>query len=584
MSRVKSNWRALLLVLLLATVQCSKEPCSHAQIQLAELASTQVFGGDCERILISKGQRHALTVGDYGDLVWWDIATRRPLRHVPGATRYAGAVALHPSRPLVAVSWSDGSWGGSVHALDMGNGQHTNWLNHPATLLRFGATRLALRQGRETRQRLATHLIDDLLRGNTAPLWERDWHAYGSSIGHLLLFEDDGSLTTTTASKRYLQQDSAESANREVTAVRLRKPKTFYSSIVEVGDKAHFFDRAHIERVAVTNNRVLLASDSRGHVFVQGPTDSDRHLHAPHHGHADRMVFCPDGSHLAIMSIGAVRIVDLMGTVKLTLEDTHIVSAGADGANFWVTSRTGSRRWNAASQAYVGEPLRWRADNVELIRDSTSPPTWRPENRPWRLDRLSIAEVGLGDAWLIGDEFGPYMMRQRGDVLTRVASTDATPIALQLLPRSSHRLFLSGTQNMVRMNWVASLQRLDATGLVLHEWSSITAPRWLAVNDAGTHAWIGTSSGLVGVSCDKLEETVLHANGAKFRYGLAWHDNSLLVVANGDLQVVDAMTLRVKQQLPRPEGLSNVDLIAASPDRAHVAIASHTAVHIFRLH
>ncbi|MFT7537816.1 MAG: hypothetical protein ACI85K_003777, partial [Hyphomicrobiaceae bacterium] len=85
------------------------------------------MGGTSGRIVIANDQQHALSVGYYGDLVWWDLKSRQPILHVPGKAHVSG-LALHPTQPLAAVSWTNTKNGGTVHAVNLTTGETTRWL------------------------------------------------------------------------------------------------------------------------------------------------------------------------------------------------------------------------------------------------------------------------------------------------------------------------------------------------------------------------------------------------------------------------------------------------------------------------
>jgi hypothetical protein len=539
------------------------------------------MGGQCQRIVIANDQQHALSVGEYGDLVCWDLKSHRPTFHKLGLTQHVTGLALHPTQPLAAVSWTDGHHEGTVQAVNLTTGETTLWLDSSAGTLAFNATgdRLAASHLKDKQKRRATYLVEDLKAQNRKPLWREHWHA-SDQFDDDLVFQTTDTVKGRQRRNRFKMSNSAISANGKITASTNKQNLQIGKATFPVSQLHHWF----ANRMVVTNDGAAIVAAGYGPMFVARRADEDRQVFAPHLGYADRLVFSPDGSYLAIMSLRALRIVDLTGNVSITLPGTHIASPGKDGPEFWLASPTGARRWNAATKSNVGERIKW-------LREGSSLKYWNANqlgdgNPPHRRFRLGIALVVQQHAWLdaSGTNTGSRLVKQtHGKWLPIGQAPLEGPIAMRILPGTDDVLLLGSSTDALAESSNMTLYRLDADGNRRVLWRGNGSANWLAVNDTGTTVWITDHERLIGISCKGVREAVQHTTGTNWDSGIAWHDDNLLVTDGKTLQVINPMTLEQVRSFDVPKDLTELDLLAASPDRSHLAIASGSEVRILRL-
>lgn len=552
-----------------------------SQHKLHETARTHAMGGMCQRIMLAKDQRHALSIGKYGDLVWWDLETGTPLRHVPGRSHQVAGVAIHPQQHMAAVSWVAAGRIGSVYAVDLVTGTVRKWFDRYASVLAFAEDGELLgsseREAGTQRVRRATYRMTNLSAGETQPAWHEPWQFAQKHDTHLV-FTAEGTVTGT--------RDVPTIGSRKVTT----SPDGNVQLVVE-GNRLRI-DTTKLEHEelsfelgcqVVTDNRAALVADSRGQmVAFRSPTESCP-ANAPHRGHADRLLFSPDGGYVAIMTLGALRIVDLAGNECGSFDGTQIATRGKDGPEFWLVTNKGARRWNAATKTFVGEPRSWRRKDIAVTRTASF--DWT--RRPYRFHRLGIANVSGDDAWLSGRSAKKHSSFVIKETRTQTFATTRdllrNAVAAQPLSGTDEALLLSTSWSPLADQHDWYLERLDAKAGRMHFWRGTGAPTWFALNDSQTTAWIATGPWLYGVSTKDTKQIAFHRDTPDWHTGIAWHDDHLLVSDSHDLQVVDPKSLNLVREFDVPDDLGRIDLVAASPDRSHLAIASRSEVRIFRM-
>ena len=553
------------------------------QMQLLEVTRTHAMGGGCARIVIASDQQHALSVGEYGDLVRWDLKSGQPTTYVPGHDKYVPGMVLHPTQPVAAVSWSNGRSAGTVHAVDLITGETKLWLEHPASILVFDAAgeRLATCQQESFRQRKASYLVEDLNVQKREPLWQGVWGPHDSPIDNDLALQPNDTVTGHRSSDPPYGSNRARSADGNTTASYKNYVITIGEAQISVADNA----AGWTEHVAISNDGTVATADTFGQMHVLHAGDEKRQAIAPHRGHADRLVFSPDGTHLAIMTLGALRIVDLAGNERLTLQGTHIASPGEHGAEFWIASRAGASRWNADSQTEVGEGIQWRGQGASLIRSNYE--GTRVVDRPHRIWRLSFADISTKGAWLLttdADNITNWLVRQtHGQWRKTEMPGMEDPITVQQLAGSEEVLLHTNAPNYACGGCSMHVRHLDANGESLHQWQTGGASDWIVVNDSETTTWIASGATLFGLACNDVREVARHTSEHEWESGIAWHNDHLLVTDGKTLQVIDPMTMNRVRGLDLPKDLTELDLLAASPNRSHLAIATGTEVRILRL-
>jgi hypothetical protein len=154
---------------------------------------------------------------------------------------------------------------------------------------------------------------------------------------------------------------------------------------------------------------------------------------------------------------------------------------------------------------------------------------------------------------------------------------------MRIVPGTDDVLLLGSSTDALAESSNMTLYRLDTDGNRRVLWRGNGSANWLAVNDTGTTVWITDHERLIGISCKGVREAVQHTAGTDWDSGIAWHDDNLLVTDGKTLQVINPMTMKQVSSFDVPEDLTELDLLAASPDRSHLAIASGSEVRILRL-
>lgn len=564
--------------------------CALAQDQLVEVGQAEMIGGPCRKILIAKDQRHALTVGRFSDLIWWDLETREKLREIAGRELHSTTPAIHPRQPIVAASWGFGTARQGVFGIRMDTGERMPWLRQGASRMAFDATgRYFAAVSGDASSRvpepltLSSYRVSDLIDPNVLaePIHQLAC-ANRNLAARPIQFADDGSVSLGEPQQQRSPWEPVSSPDGKITA------KYVYDGIEVDDEKIPYESPSVVGTFAITNDKTLFVAEAHGRLTIQDGNDQTRF--ASHRGNPDQILFSADGTHLAITTAAAVRIVDRLGMAKRTIEGSRLVVPADDGAEFWLIDRDGMQRWDAATRLQVGERITWPGTHVELVRK-------QPTSR-WAALRSSLVRsyrsqlvTRRGDTfWLPTDEWLPgYFQRNDGKDWHGIPEAAGVPSGLLRIPGSDRHAYQWSAENKEQGGCTSHLKLFDATGQLLAKRDAGYYPNWMAVDDSGAHVWVDAGD-FLGFSGKDLELLVRHEETPAWRHGIAWHDDTLLVTNGADLTVIDPSTLAEQQRFEIPAGLRatsrwapHIELLAASPDRRHIALASGCRVHIFRL-
>lgn len=559
------------LPLLLAPLMAQEPPLPKA---LVEVGRTTARGGNCARILLSGDGRHMLTVGEAGDLLWWDLAEQRLLRRIAGKGRFVSAIALHPTEPWAVVSTSlDGRWRGSVWRCDLDTGAvHDLWADYTPTLAFDAAGELLCADLR----------IDD--HRNRRVVYRSRTVRAGEP-----LVEEAGPFPTVLGMGAKKSQEATSPDGR--LSVRCDGDKLFHSGgarpEIRIDDVETW-----LNTVAVANERTVAAADLQGCVHVRTPADQ-RMVFAGHTGPAHRLVFSPDGRFLAVVGLGATRVVDLEGKDIVEWTGTRIVLAGPDGADFWIFDRRGLRRWSASTRRDVAPAMRWETPELRVVRSLDGRPfaLLAEENPPFWLFSLGTACVVDGVPWLGGDRFHPAQPRhfveggfERVGPELPAHLSGLGSVALVALANGLVMSVASVEGDDVGNPPLSLVELHRGAGAPVVSWKAESCVRRVAVDPANGDVVLG----FVGDEVKTLDGATLTEVGARrFETGLrdmAFFDRGRVLAAFGkELLLLDAHSLRTLAAIAVPADIPRIDVVAVSPTRRHVALAYGSEVRILRV-
>lgn len=540
--------------------------------KLVEVARTTARGGNCERILLSGDARRMLTVGEARDLLWWDLVERRLLRRVPGRGRYVTAIALHPTEPWALVSTSEeGGQDGSVWRCELDTGETTDlWPEH-ANAIAFTADgshvrvqwHVGERQIREVAYRAAS------VRGK--PPFDEIPDAPRALFVETSLAEKADSPD----GKRH-----AECKDREIRCSGA-EPRTIRLDAVDTW----------LIAMAIANDGTVAAADLQGQVHVVAADGSTAVL-AGHAGPAHELVFSPDGRFLAVVGLGATRVVDLAGNDVAEWSGTRIVLKGPDGADFWIFDRHDLRRWSASSKRDVVPVIRWEKPTACLVRSfSREPFEFFPDpDPPFRLCTVGTACVVDGVPWLGGESpYSSQPSRLRNGVWEAVReglNRGLAPAPFALVVCEGRQVFALGSQrdNDPLLGSVSLGEMWSDLGSPAATWRGSKTVYSLACNATTGDVVLGFDDGEVralagGTLAEGASRTFMPAPRAMAFFS----PDRVLMAIQEKLSLVDAKSLATIAEVDVPGDFERIDVVAVSPTRRHVAMARGTSVRILRV-
>jgi hypothetical protein len=571
-------------------------------IELREVASTVAMGGDIRRIVVAADETRFLTVGELGDILWWDLGKRELLRRVEPFARHLAAVAIHPTEnwAVVAASSADEAER-AVFALDLATGDVRKILDLEVDHLAFSASgeslgALQLKLLGERRfgmfeQRALTFVSKDLQgasgaepRASTAfEPWSRKRVHFPTPDGHAVAVPygpRNGEYREPCQSHR----GTARGHHKWTRLQRFAPEPAIYSLAAQIDN--------WIDLTAITDTGTMLAADQQGQLFVQGLAADDLTVRSGHRGEAHALTFSPDGKFVAVQGLGAVRFVGLDGREVAFLHGTHLVRPGADGADFWILGRHELRLWNAKTNRVVGEPQRWPQPTLPLLRsnelrslpDLRGRPVYGPQNL-WTLAAFVVVDgqpwagslaKGLRSAEPVRRTANGQFERlpdagDRGDAAAFLVASDGNVVSAA--GRRADEL-IRASSGSVR------IYARDGGAVALRRFQS--APLWLAV--AGDVVLLGTSNGEVHrLRGSDLEEIDRRTFTPRLRQLVAFDGERLLASSGPSLQLLAARNLEVLQTLSLPAELDGVDVFGLAPDRRHIAVARGADVRILAI-
>lgn len=574
-------------------------------IELREVARTVAMGGDIRRIVVAADETRFLTVGELGDILWWDLGKRELLRRVEPFGRYVSAVAIHPTEPWAVVAASSaGEAERAVFALDLANGDVRKILELEVDHLAFspggeslGVLELKLLGERRFgmfEQRVLTFASQDLRGASGAePKGSTVWEPWSRKLVHFptpdgqavaLPYGSGKSDQSGLGSSCQSYRGTARGEGRWTRLQRFVPEPATYSLASQVD--------SWIELTAITDSGTLLAADYQGQLFVQGLAADDLTVRSGHRGEAHALTFSPDGKFVAVQGLGAVRFVGLDGREVAFLHGTHLVRPGPDGADFWILGRHELRLWNAKTNRVVGEPLRWPQPTLPLLRSNElwsriallGGPVYGPQNL-WTLAAFVVVDgqpwagslaKGLRSAEPVRRTANGQFERlpdagDRGDAAAFLVASDGNVVSAA--GRRADEL-IRASSGSVR------IYARDGGAVALRRFQS--APLWLAV--AGDVVLLGTSDGVVHrLLGSDLEEIDRRTFTPRLRQLVAFDGERLLASSGPSLQLLAARNLEVLQPLPLPAELDGVDVFGLAPDRRHLAVARGADVRILAI-
>ncbi|MCB9876203.1 MAG: hypothetical protein H6835_01265 [Planctomycetes bacterium] len=581
---MRSRFAAALLLVAAAAAQA--QPAARAPV---EVGRTFASGGTSRRILVAADQRHALTIGSHGDLCWWDLERREVLRHVAPRERYVSAVALHPTRALAAVCWTKGSHGDDapVSAVDLETGDVTQWLPGRFDALQFDASGRQLAVQRAVDETVARELlrfdVDALPAIDLEAATQRQRDA---TFHHGLRFVDgrvEGDGTAT-----YAQPTAARSPDGEHAAAIVKSTKSDGGLQLDGKTFTPPCPETWLTHLRVTDAGLVIAADIQGQLhFVTA--DGAMQLRAPHRGDALRLVFSPDSHHVAVLGLGAVRIVALDGTQELELQGSHIVVPGDVGGEFRIFARHRSWRFDAATRREVGETMSWQEPSMPMLHWLPGR-GWHDPKRGGLTSQHRIADACMieGAPWFAGDDSRTNLYRWQGSDWLKTATGSPFVSASLLLSPGNHGVVLvTCSSDLSDDSSSGAVNSFDLEGQQKWRWQSHSDFEWAVSAPGHRCLWLGAGSQVLRL--DLVERSVvahqperdwlaadLLPDGSPFGSGLLASDGAGLLVFDRDW-------FEERRRWPNPDGWKSIDVIAVAPDGRHVAIAHRDDVRILRL-
>lgn len=591
--------RQAVFVLSLSGIGCTQ---AVPPIALREVARTVALGGDVERIVVAADETRFLTVGELGDLLWWDLGKRELLRRFEPFARHVTAVAIHPTEPWAVVAASSaGEAERAVFALDLATGDVRKILELEVDHLAFspggeslGVLELKLLGERRFgmfEQRALTFASKDLRGARAAePRSSTAWEPWSRKRAHFTT--PDGQAEAVPYGPRngdfgqpcQSHRGTARGHHKWTRLQRLAPEPATYSLAAQIDN--------WIDLTAITDTGTMLAADQQGQLFVQGLAADDLTVRSGHRGEAHALTFSPDGEFVAVQGLGAVRFVGLDGREVAFLHGTHLVRPGADGADFWILSRRELRLWNAKTNRVVGEPQRWPQPTLPLLRSNelSSRPDLlgRPSYGPQNLWTLAAFVVVDGQPWAgsVANVFRsaePVRRTANGQFERLSDQGDRGDAAAFLTASDGNVVSASGRRadELVRVSHgTVRIHTREGGAVAVRRFESV--PLWLAV--AGDVVLLGTSDGVVHrLRGSDLEEVDRRTFTPRLRQLVAFDGERLLASSGPSLQLLAAHNLEVLQTLTLPAALDGVDVFGLAPDRRHLAVARGADVRILAI-
>lgn len=347
---------------------------------------------------------------------------------------------------------------------------------------------------------------------------------------------------------------------------------------------AQFFNSGD---VWIANDGTVVNARGRELEFF-GIRRTDRTIASVHCSAPRKLVFTPDGSHLALVSSAQVAVVDHTGNEIARLPGPLLPTPGPGPDEFWLLADEGMQRWNCTQRGYVGERVTWPGHSIQV---SGSTPLFGPElpalapmilhnGQPWtehyarlpdtswrRLDRLPPEESvqihlrptdleGAQFHWVRAIDFTTAGGTTKPILLTSAAGSRKFP------PRST-------------------LRRFGDDGVPTHQVEFDTTAHWVAIS--GAHVIVGLGSGYVLTFDSEREVELSRVVLPRPIVDAVATGDALIAICGASLVWMEATNVAKQTDLPLPAGLSGVDQIAISADGRRLAVACRSEVRILTI-
>jgi len=557
-----------------------------------EIARATAIGGDCERILIASDQQHALTCGEHGDLIWWDLQTREVLQHVAAQTRYLAHVELHPSEPIAFVSWVDRKPKSyQIHRIELASGRQELLFRGDANTFCLDPTgeRIAIRQADLVYvfavDALPTIDLDRALEKTRAP-----HRANG------IRFDVDGRIGPRR-NHHFGNERQAVSADG---AHRIEAAPGHDRSKIRIDEDVRTFasEESWLTHCAVANDGTVVLADGQGQVHFTQAAGGPTTVRAPHWGTTQYLLFSPDGRFVAINTLGAVRIIDLDGKVVLDVQGSATVCRGEAGSEFWLFTREKAWRYHASSRRIVGDEVRPDQPSAVVVDRPSGEWTLLRAGGVSAIWKPAPACVLGGSAWR-SQGGKSAVSRWNGSMFAGIETGSDEAVELCALPGGNGMAALFGstftTGNGTGYRTRLTIYNSDGTWLAQNTISQM--PQWIAANDRGDTVWIGDTHTVTGYAIDDCTKVARHQE--PWLHAATWKDGLLLISRGGStarpfsigdskdgpaqLQLVDPRDAGVHTSWPLPADMTSAHRLAVSPTHTHIAIAQDQDVRILQL-
>ncbi len=357
-----------------------------------------------------------------------------------------------------------------------------------------------------------------------------------------------------------------------------RQPSTFQSAYGE----AHWL---------ADDGTVLTA---RGNKFeLHGLQLGERSSAALHSAPPQQLAFTPDGSHLAVVSLTSVQIVETNGNEIARLPGSLLVQPGPKPDEFWLLTAKSLQCWSTLTRRDVGESLPWSANLIEPDDGNLLGKKLRKvivhDGRTWTREGLLAVERVRSlhpnfEAPLFVDGMA---LLAAGALLSKrlVEPVDFAPIrgtnALLLLTSSRRVALPDGTELCPEQ---ANLVRVAAANADRQEASFKQLARFLVATPNGSHAGVGLSDGtLEWFESGKLQRLATNRIATPLVAAVARNEHQLIATDGQQLLQLETKTLTVVAKLPMPPWFPRVDQMVLSADGNRLAIACGSDVRILTI-
>jgi hypothetical protein len=554
----------------------AQEPLSSG-VALRELGRTTAIGGPVEQCSFGPGDT-VVTLGDSGDLVWWNATSLQVLARFEAPQPYVTAMAMHPTLPvLVVASCAGDETTGALHSLDLQKGHWHLVAN------KYGSQLLFVEEGRRL-------LMDSGQRKRVAaPV--------------AFTFADGVFTACEPAATDQLPRSSSKRSGTKTTCVVSRTQPSPMS-----WDCSPRVD-SWVESNWARADGVVVAADVQGQLHILGPDPAQVRLLSMHRAAATQLIWSSDSRFVAVQGMGAVRIVDRQARVVTDLSGSKAVAASDAGPEFLVADKAGFVRYHPASGKFVGEPVYWRDGTPDLL-SSGPPERGLGRYQTSRSSRLygSTLLLPLGAGLVFSEDWraagfdrspwlGPdgAVHRWPRTHLSDDRISSYGGVAALRDRRRDRALFgerpsLVGCIGGVEEPHRGNVRVLDAEGREIETLTYAQDVNWLAMTDDGGRFLVGLDGGaIVDLDADSLAERGRSHGATAVPWLAVLDDKHGLAIATGGAQLLrvtlpnGAEALRVLANIDLPEGMAPVDIAALAPDRVHLALASDSDVRVVEL-